>query len=546
MLGTARCWCISVTSMDNVERKRRLVDVGLLAVVALAGLALRWWRLDLISFRYDTAAAAFRARETLTLGHPPLTGIVNSHGFENAPGFIWLILPPFVFSPDMRWATAWHALLALSGLIPLFMIARGLLPRFVWVLPCAAFAFAPSLIAGARTIWAQNLLPSISAWCLLALYTLLKSESVTTRGRALVALTSLLLIGVSVHYSAGLWLLLSLPFAYVALRGISRRYFIMTAGVVAVGLLTFVPSALDWNYRQSHPLPKPEHVLQFESLMGDPEPALTRMRGAYAGLFEQLSSIAAASGVELDIHPIAVRAAGFADLALLALLLAGIAFAALQAKNDVADRRIAIVLLVWVLLPPAIAALLIKRVNGTYFAFAIPALVLVGGHCMKVERRRLARVAVLSIPVIIGMAFVAFWISLVMTVDRTRFARGQYYIPLVEQEKTAQLLRKEAIAPNTLLHLSGGWFQRPYEYLLAEHFGAKPARHADVPHAIMEDLYLRRNQPALVEFLENSMQMRVGSVGIKLFDNRREAEEYFDTFRSLPGEMVSGGADGKE
>ncbi|MBX7244358.1 MAG: hypothetical protein K1X53_02600, partial [Candidatus Sumerlaeaceae bacterium] len=102
----------------NAPNTNRL-HLGLLLLILAGGLALRLPSLDLMTFRYDSAEELFRARRTVHLGAPPLTGIENSLGFHNPAGFTWLLQVTTLFTPDPRWAAAWLGLVGLSGLYPI-------------------------------------------------------------------------------------------------------------------------------------------------------------------------------------------------------------------------------------------------------------------------------------------------------------------------------------------------------------------------------------------------------------------------------------------
>jgi hypothetical protein len=516
-------------------------EVVVLLLIAIAALALRWWRLDLVSFRYDSAEAAFRARETLKQGFPPLTGIVNSHGFRNAPGFIYLILPPFLFSPDIRLAVAWNSFLELSGILPLFLLARRRFGKWHWLLPCVAYAFLPMLVAGSRSLWAQNLVPPVGAWALLLLDHVRDMAAASkSRGRAGVALVAVLGLGMSVHFSCALWAAFSLAAAWRPLvkAPLPRRYGIIGAAVAVVCVLSFVPSIMDWNYRRDHPLEKPEHVLQFEAQMGAPDPAWIRISKTYRGFFDWFASDQAESGAEIEMPTEWLRSVAIGDLIYVVLMLAGIARAlVLVMRRQHPLAGFATLVLAWAFVPALPGALFISRVNSSYFVCGLPALLLLPAFAIAAIQEKYPANLARALPVaglLVAALWLAFYLEFVHIVNTKRFIRGQYYIPLAEQRKTAQALAKAGIRRGGFTHISGDWFQRPYEYLLEQEPGAAQPARADEPHAVMEDSYLRRDEPIRLQFLQKNFNIRVGSVGILLFPNEEVAQTFLATFWSLP------------
>ena len=64
----------------------------------------------------------------------------------------------------------------------------------------------------------------------------------------------------------------------------------------------------------------------------------------------------------------------------------------------------------------------------------------------------------------------------------------QYYIPLADQEAVASDLAKAGIARGFLFHLSGSWYERPYNYLHQEVYHAPNPDLAHSRFALIEDV----------------------------------------------------------
>ena len=292
-------------------------------------MALRLWRLDLIVFRYDSAEALFRVRDTLVLGHPPLTGIVNSLGFRNPPGLIWLLLPGALASPWPQAAAAWHAFLALTGVLPLFLMARRHLAGCAWVLPVAMYCFLPVMVFGGRSIWAQNLLPAIGAWALWgAAVALDAARTPRTRSRGAAFCTAMLAVAVLVHpASVPLLVMVAGLFARLASRGALDRRSLLRGALFTVALLcALLPSGMDWlEKRGTQEWAQPEFARQFAEKLPPPEPVLQRVRSSLASVFEPLASGDPMGGIGLLLPPGWMLTARILDYVHLLVVAAGLA-----------------------------------------------------------------------------------------------------------------------------------------------------------------------------------------------------------------------------
>lgn len=529
------------------DQRRFSPQLGVIALIAGISLALRWWRLDLMSFRFDSAEAMFRARDTFAFHFPPLTGIENSIGFRNPGGFIWLILPTALLTPDPRFTAAWIGLLTLSGLWPLYKTSRRWLPGWTFLIPCAAYALMPSQVFAARAIWAQNLMPAMAAWSLWWL-TIWGDSEVSAQKRSLAAsgAVGMTLLATTVHLSGAAYVVVTAGILYV---GTTWKHFPLprlweTTIVALLFLLAVSPSLSDWNDRRAHPRPKPEHILQFESRMPPPKNIIGRLHDSLAGLFDPFASLAATSGIDKQLATPPVRAAVGGDALLVLLSLVGIAtaFLALRKPAKVGappDSRTPIVaiLLIWLFAPILIGAVLIPRVNGSYFAPALPAMLLLGGFAMTAVPSRLTSLfapALLSVIVILYYCW--YFVACIAAVNNSRYVAGVYYIPLCEQQQLVDKLSDRQVALTNYVHLSGNWFQRSYDYIYktmksatANHPSTKETR-----YAIVEDVLLRQRQAARTDFFKRNITFSQGNVGVAVFDSPGKANDFAEQFWGIP------------
>lgn len=514
-------------------------DALVLASLCVVGLALRWWRLDLISFRYDFAEAMFRVRETLSQGFPPFTGIVNSLGFRNPPGLIWLILPPALVFPDPRWSTAWIGAITMLGLWPLYRIGRTWLRGAAWIVPCVAYVCAPSMIFSGRHVWAQNVVPALSAWALWWLLSARRRGMRPRRAAVLwVAAGLLLLVGGLVHVSVLAWLLvwiLSAPWKSIRQSWCCRPVLVLAAAAFLAGLL-FIPSLLDWMRVRSAPdQEKPLFVQQFETMAPPPPGLVDRLSQALGANFEPFSSISASGGLETIAPEWSVRVALCADWALVLLVLGGVAVPLLRRERRV--RSAYVVLVPWCLLPGAVGALLLSRMNPSYAVAVAPAAMILAGFPFSALLARAGKVARILIPVfaaVVAVVYVLHFVSLLRALDSTRYVNRVYYIPLANQLEVARFAARQGVPREHLFHMSGDWYAQPYRYLHAHVCGAKPALEYHAPCAVIQDAALRRSShPESAAGFEKAAQFASNSVSVVVFPDPDAMETFLANLRRL-------------
>jgi hypothetical protein len=517
-----------------------------LTLVALAalGLLLRWWRLDLMPFRFDSAAEMWRAREVLGPGGLPLTGIINSLGFRNPAGFTWLIVPAAALSADPRWTAAWIGGLTVTALWPLYAAGRVVLGgRALALLPCALWAVLPLCVLGGRSIWPQNVLGTVGAWGLWLLLLACQPDG-PVRRCALAAALALAVLGYGalIHLSClaavGVACLI-LGVRVFALRWQGgRRFSRLAAGLVvagAAGLLPvaagLAPSAIDGWRRLRVPVgeraAKPAHIEQFESRMPPPKPVTGRLTDAVGGLFQQFSSLGATGGIDQQLPLVAVAAGRTVDVVLMVLVLAGVARAVLDLRRRVAGTALgaagrwhAFILLSWVFIPPVVGAFVLQRLNASYFAYSLPALLLLSAGALRPERgprwRRAGRVVVAAVAAASVVLYVFFLVSVLAALDASRYVRGDYYIPLANQWNLVRRLAAAGVARERFVHLSGDWFQHSYNYLFDE-MRVHPPPEAQPAWAVVEDLVLRGRQPRRTALIAEHATLQEGPVAAVLF-----------------------------
>jgi hypothetical protein len=208
-------------------------EMGLLAVLLLAALVVRLWRLDLALVGYDEAAAASLVAAWRHDGLFPLTGIVSSIGIPNPPAWPYL-LAIVLLVVDSPWA------------VVLFGIGASMLSIFLtwwvgrrWVGPWAALAGAAFYAANfwssqlGRGGWQPVFLQVPVILCLDALLIL----AIRRRPWALVVACGWLAVMVQLHFIAGVFALM-LPLAAWPARRVLRPTHVVAGFLVGVLLLT--------------------------------------------------------------------------------------------------------------------------------------------------------------------------------------------------------------------------------------------------------------------------------------------------------------------
>ena len=525
------------------QGSRGFVPLILLLALTAVAIALRLWRLDLIPFSYDSAAALERTRDTLNLGYPPPTGIINSMGFRNPPGLIWLLLPAGLVSPWPQVTTAWQGLLVLTGVAPVYWFARRRLSGVAWLVPVVLYLFLPVMVMGGRNIWAQNILPALGAWALWgAGWALDGAATAVRRARYAAFCLGVLALAMLVHPASALWLIMMAVWFFV----LARRRFLSLAtllrGVAASAIpaaLALLPSALDWwAQRGAPPEAQPEFARKFAANMPAPDPFWERIRLSLASVFEPMASGGPLGGLGYELTAQQRLYSQTLDFLLLALVGIGTALAAWEIARWIArvSRREAApsthcqecLLLVWLTLPALAGGAMVSYPNGTYFMIGIPALFLLAGvPVSRLEEsgwRRTAHGVAAAVLLIGAVGYGAQHVVCMRIVDRTDVIQGNYYISLKIQRQMACRLAQQGVGIGRLAHLSGPWYERSLSYLLSACLGEIRAKNPgafppSVRFAVVDDIALRASKPARVEWLRANADFFVGTLGAKVFDD---------------------------
>lgn len=496
---------------------------------------LRLWDLDMMTFRYDQAAAAFRAREVLS-GSFPWTGITNSMGFRNAPGFIWLIIPPLLLTGSPVIATGWIGLVISTAVFPIHRIARRLTDStFRWI-PTIIFATAPYMVFYGRNLWAQCLLVAIGAWAFWFMIKALETpaaESKTHFRYSVIALT-LLAFGTSVHFSAALHFLIAAVVLLWPIKNLKRilTILILPASVFA----TMLPSVFDYAaLKLGPPKEQPQFAAHFAGLLPEPLPLWQRLPDTFTPLlfpdnFETVYG---------SINELTFPAKGFLKASNITL---GVLFGAgflvlivytLRSESHPSRTLIDKHLLLWFLLPLVIGCTLLSSVNPTYFSaswFAPPLFA-----AFLFNRIKSTKVNVLGILAtgILGIILTASTALLFHHINKEKFIAGPYYIPYKYQRETIKILESESIRNRRFEHLSGTVFQHSYDYIAVHVAKLSQPKADDRKYALLQDINILSDQPTRKELFINSSPQFVNSVGVLITPTLTDAQDFMFRYYNL-------------
>jgi hypothetical protein len=229
----------------------------------------------------------------------------------------------------------------------------------------------------------------------------------------------------------------------------------------------------------------------------------------------------------------------------LALVFAGRGFPKVPPSSAYNPAGTYLVLLIWIAAPLLVGSIAVSRLNGTYFAPGVPALLLLAGcllNSIPINKGRL--IASWTVSALLLFSYPAFVLTILKVINSKRFVEGVYYIPLVEQEKMARKAKLAGIPAGHIVHLSGDYYQRPYDYLHREVAKARPGTQARLPEnytkespgpwLVMEDLVLRRKYPQRSKWLEQNLNERHGTVLYRIVPDQRDAEAAREVFYNLP------------
>jgi hypothetical protein len=534
---------------------------GALWGLALLALVVRILDLDQISFRLDSAAAYDRARQFWEGGPFPWTGIENSLGFRNTGALIWFLMIPAALSAQPEAQAAGQAVLWSASVLAIAGAARLLTgSRLLALTAAAVYGLLPAGIFAARGIWAQNILPPLFALSLYHAAVLLRglsrdtNDPVDQQGPASNRFVPWHLLGMAlpvwfaalVHMAAGFpALILTLFFGLH--RGLSKSVRCWLLLPVCLAALASLPSVLDGIRSRSQPDNTgevPAHITKFRGLQAPADGPIQRLQSMLTALPAQLNTFGADGGLyELfpeDAWPLSY-AYGLTLLTQVILLLAlGGGLLLLRNRWKTPAFPPLLLLLSLLLVPPILIGLALSRPNGSYLFGSYPVLILLpifltglvtqtSIHRSRIQGTLFALALLVMVP---AAAYGPLAQAQARRSDPPWPASGQYYLPLAEHRRVAAYMAREGVAPDSLEHLSGPYFQLPYAVLLKRLLiSAPPASRA----AVIEDLPLRSLiDPGHAQWVAQRATTQLGTVAIRIFPDRISAGAFVAAYRSLP------------
>lgn len=511
----------------------------ILICLFVLALFLRTRQLDLMSFRFDQAAAAFRARETVH-GNLPFTGIINSMGFRNAPGFIWLILPPFLITGNPVIATAWFAVLISTAIFPIFFIAKRITDSPAkWIAPIT-FAAAPYLVFFGRDLWAQCALVPLGAWAFWALLNAIEKTATSPKSaRNFTALSlGLIAFATSVHFSAILYI-------FLAIIPLKQRIgpwknFKIPAIISAIIFATMLPAVFDYiSMKTGAPRKQPDYAAQFTSILPEPLPIWVRLPDTFRSVvFPTNQDILLGNENKLTtLEHLLILSSDriiiiFNSLGLASLVLISAQHIKQKMRNELSTQLSA-----WLFLPILIGCLLVSFANSTYFAtiwFIAPLLILFMFSIFEKSRHKtVLNITASVIALSTVLIFTTATLSIQQHIAREKYVAGPYYIPFKYQLQTVQTLKNEGISRPRYNHLSGEWFQHSYDYIATELIKLPPQSAQDKKIAFMDDLNMLTFQPHRKEYLMNSNPIFINSLAMVINPSEDHARVFATKYYSL-------------
>jgi hypothetical protein len=454
-----------VTSWSPISRWYRAAATAILALTIF----LRLWRLDLVEFKDDQAAALRLAEDMVRLGRVPLAGMTSSIGIPLAPTFEYLLLPVVAVSRDPRLATAAIGLANVAG------VAGTLLLGWRWFSPQAGlvaglvFATNPWAVFYARKVWNQDVMAPTAVLLMFCLDNAFVGEQVGWG----VAAFPVFALGVECHPSFALLTPLLVVLGVVLVRRGHFKHFAVGLGLAA---LTAAPYTIYLVQTQASDLLAPASSggkpLQGQSLQIDAAGA-----GSVLGLIGGWHNW----NVEgLDINSLLPWRLAAAPGAIETLLLAlGItaAFMLIAGSRQAADRLRAGGLLLWVLVPTLLTIAHPIPLYDYYFLFVLPAgalLVGLGLHALG-QFTRSRRTGRMLVPAALAATIVVAALQSTLVLRQLGYLTTGYAVtygpPLAVAEQTTRELldlvnrggaRELSVEIDDVNDAAIGYLARPY------------------------------------------------------------------------------------
>jgi 4-amino-4-deoxy-L-arabinose transferase-like glycosyltransferase len=205
--------------------------------IILLALVLRLGRLDLMQYDIIDGNACILAYQLVRAGQFHLFGLVTSLDIRNPPFFIWLLSLPMLLSREPVFLASFIGLLGVAAVALTYITGRRFYSPRVGLLAALTMAISPCVIFYSRRLFAQDVMPLLSA---IVLFALLEYH----RGGKSWALCLALLVAMlsaGVHFS-GFALCLSLAAAWLLVR--PKLKWQPAALALALALLAYSPYLL--------------------------------------------------------------------------------------------------------------------------------------------------------------------------------------------------------------------------------------------------------------------------------------------------------------
>lgn len=372
-----------------IEHRRDALS--LLLIVALAA-AMRFGRGSVVEYFHDDAMLATLALEFAHGLRFPLTGILSSTGIPNSPVSVYLLAFPFSLSSDPAFVIHTVMLWNVIGVALLWLIARRYGGSRIALIAGLLYAVNPWAILFSRKIWAQELhTPIILFGLLLLLYGYWETHGGGRRRPCVILAQAfsmpILIIGFQFHF-ASVPLLFLIPL--VLWLGRERAFAGAVFAGIALSLIVILPYGI--GLTQTLALDPARISDAFDRSVG-------RAAEVSPASLNAIVQLATGGGLEHWLSPdqaeeLALRYTPLRhfNLTLLPLLFIGIA--AVYNRS----RALALILLIWALLPSLLLTVEWTPVYVHYFIPSIPALALLTGYggdwLLRLAARRQLQMAV--------------------------------------------------------------------------------------------------------------------------------------------------------
>ncbi len=426
-------------SVNPIQRR----DLIVLALILFVAALVRLGDPAVVEFKLDEAALAIKAQEMLRGAGVPFVGIPSSVGLPNSPISVYFVAIPYLFGNDPIFATMFIAAFNVLGVGLLWGIAHRYLDKTVGLAAGLAYALNPWAVLYSRKIWEQNIhTPIFLAALLFGLLGFVEGKK-----WAQVLCAPLLLLALQIH-PAG-WALL--PLALVLLwMGRKRISWPAAAASLALAVVVMLPYLIGIQ----------------QTLSNDPGLfGALGSRSSSRGLSLKIDALrwttdlATGIGIETQLTP------GEMDDLLrrvppqtqLWALLGAVTLAGFGLIWTTRYRRMALLVLLWVLLPLIVFTPAWTQVFPHYLIASIPALsllagVTVGWLARHLPGKPLSRVVILTAFIAILLTQGLWWRGLMRYVESVPTSWPGFMTPLNKlvaiRDSLAQDKDVIAVVPN--------------------------------------------------------------------------------------------------